>query len=247
VDFVQHLEKEYQRRQAANQGYSLRAFARDVGVDQSALSKVLARKRILTDEIIQRIASNLRLSSAQTRKFLNQSSAVTQPAYVDLEYDRFVAVSDWYHDSLLELIDTVDFEPCTKWISGRLGVRETQIKGAVRRLIKLDLLEISSTGEWIDKSKINSIHPKDISPIALRNYQKQILANSHKAIDSLKLEQRSHTSVTFSGSAEQIEKAKKVIEKCRRDVAEILRSSETKTDVFQIQISLFPVTKGVTR
>lgn len=249
MDFVQLLEKEYQKRISANQSYSLRAFARDLSVDQSALSKVLARKRTLSNEVVQRIASNLKLSASQTKRFLVEpTTKVTQPAYVDLDYDRFIAVSDWYHDALLELIDTNGFVTNTKWIASRLGVKETQVKGAVRRLVKLGLLEITSSGEWIDKSKVNSLHPEEISRVALKTYQKQILSNSIKAVDSVELSKRSHTSNTFSASAEQIEEAKKIIEKCRRDVAALMRSgSRDKSEVFQIQISLFPVTKGVTK
>lgn len=245
MDFVEVLEKEYSRRLVVNSNYSLRAFARDLGIDQSSLSKVLARKRQLTDEVIVRVASNLKLSSSQIKKIINASNITSNhPTYENLDYDRFVAISDWYHDAILELIETHHFKPETKWIAARLGIKEVQAKAAVRRLIKLKFLEVGANGEWIDKSKVNSIHPQDVSLIALRTYQKQILANSIKSIDSVDLSERSHTSNTFSASKENIEDAKKLIAKCRKDVAALLRSSDQpKTEVFHIHIGLFPVTK----
>lgn len=250
MDFVNVLEAEYNKRLEANKSYSLRAFARDLHIDQSSLSKVLARKRILTNDLILRISSNLGISAARAKKYLNASNVtITHPAYKDLEYERFVAISDWYHDAILELIDTESFKPDSKWIAERLEIKESQVKSAIRRLIKLGFLAVDKNGQWADRSKVNSIHPEDTSPIALKNYQKQVLSKSLEAIDAVDLPKRSHTSITFSASSENIEEAKILITKCRKDIAALLRSSKNpKTDVFQLQISLFPITnqkKGV--
>lgn len=248
MDFVKVLETELARRTATNSRYSLRAFARDLNIDQSSLSKVLARKRQLTNPSILRIANHLGLPARQAKKFLSvEQKAIKHAPLSDLNHEQFAIVANWYHDAILELIDTADFKPNLRWIAKRLALSEAQVRAAVQRLENVGYLQITKSGRWIDQSKDNSIHPDQVSSQTLKMYQKQILNNSLKAIDTVELSQRSHTSNTFSGSAENIEEARKLIEKCRRDVATLLGgSANTKnTEVYQIQISLFPITKPI--
>ena len=56
-------------RKTRNSGYSVRAFARDLGVSQTLLSLVLSGKRPVTLELAARIAAVLKFSPEKSEIF----------------------------------------------------------------------------------------------------------------------------------------------------------------------------------
>lgn len=80
------LEAEYrvilivtlQRRKELNRRYSLRSFARDIGVDNGFLSKLLKGKSLLSLEIADRISKKLKLSSSDRSIFIKSAAEEQQ-------------------------------------------------------------------------------------------------------------------------------------------------------------------------
>ena len=60
MSFCAFLRSELARRTSLNRRYSLRAFARSLGVDHSTLSQILRGRRTLTPATIRRLAAALR-------------------------------------------------------------------------------------------------------------------------------------------------------------------------------------------
>lgn len=54
--FVIYLQKEYERRRRKNENYSLRAFARNLGIGSSDLSKIMSGRRAVTTAMIKRLS-----------------------------------------------------------------------------------------------------------------------------------------------------------------------------------------------
>ena len=68
--YVMYLCEELDRRIEGNSQYSLRAFARFLDIDASFLSKVLARKQVLSLKKVEAIVEKLGLSEEQRKKFI---------------------------------------------------------------------------------------------------------------------------------------------------------------------------------
>jgi transcriptional regulator with XRE-family HTH domain len=68
---VDLLLKEFDQRKLKNSRYSLRAYARDLGVDSSFLSKVLRGKRILGYKVAEDMRK--RLSSDGKKSYSSRS------------------------------------------------------------------------------------------------------------------------------------------------------------------------------
>ena len=62
---VQHIVDEFQKRKSVNPTYSLRAFSRDIGVDQSLMTKILKGKRKVSAELACKLSGLLNID-AQT-------------------------------------------------------------------------------------------------------------------------------------------------------------------------------------
>ena len=111
-DFRQLLQAELVRRCNKNASYSLRAYAKSLGMSHATLSSILSGKRPLTKKAIIKISASLNLNKETidlylsrlnsngdgTAKFLNSKIQHQQMAL-----DTFAAISDWYHDAILEL------------------------------------------------------------------------------------------------------------------------------------------------
>ena len=98
------LADELVERKQRNQAYSLRAFARDLGVSASCLSDVLHEKRQLSKKHTHSIAKKLCLSPNEARALREKKEKIlSSPHYLTLEEDVFHLVADWYYFAILNL------------------------------------------------------------------------------------------------------------------------------------------------
>ncbi len=54
TDYIEKVKKEFERRKSKNKSYSLRAYARDLGISPSYLSKLFKYKVPATEGVIKR-------------------------------------------------------------------------------------------------------------------------------------------------------------------------------------------------
>jgi uncharacterized protein (TIGR02147 family) len=150
------LLDEYLRRKKNNPRYSLRAFARHMAIPSGPLSEILAKKRPLTSKQGDRLADRLGYSSDDRKAFLDQIEKERPVAgalksliaprnipdpYQQIQEDRFSLIADWYHFALLALLETTGCRNDPKWMARRLGIPVTQVRSALERLERLELLQ----------------------------------------------------------------------------------------------------------
>src|SRR5207302_616070 len=103
------LRAELTRRCQKNPRYSLRAFARALGMSHTVLSLILSGKRPVPRRTGARMAESLGLDPAQRRAFLSlgdpEPGAAEDAAYERMELDRFELISDWHHFAILSLLE----------------------------------------------------------------------------------------------------------------------------------------------
>jgi predicted enzyme related to lactoylglutathione lyase/transcriptional regulator with XRE-family HTH domain len=163
VLFRHYLQAELASRCARNPRYSLRAFARHLGIDGSTLSQILRGRRVLSPAMIRRLSTKLGLADAQLETFLaaepdRQKQAARQLAALDAVR----VLSEPHHLALLELVRLPDFRPDVRWISRVLGIPADTVNVAVARLLRLGLLRMTGTG-WQDRTE-----GADLSQLARR-------------------------------------------------------------------------------
>ncbi len=83
MGFATYLSHTFEQRRARNRRYSLRAFARDLGIDHATLSQWIRGTRPLHDDVIDRLADALHLSPAErahSREFAPLDLAIVEAA-----------------------------------------------------------------------------------------------------------------------------------------------------------------------
>jgi uncharacterized protein (TIGR02147 family) len=244
LEFKNYLRSELIRRCKKNPKYSIRAFAKALEMDASTLAKILNGKRPIGKKATEKITQKLGLSPAEASSYLkNDLNESEEAAYDRMNLDLFDIISDWHHFAILELMTIDSFQPDAKWISRALGISLSEVKEALDRLVRCHMLEIKGD-QWIDKSsgRSTNIMP-DVTTAALRQLQKQFLQKSIVALEEVPISQRDHTSMTMAIDREKILLAKEKIKTFRRQLAKYLSRSGKRNDVYNLTISLYPLTQ----
>jgi uncharacterized protein (TIGR02147 family) len=250
LDFRRYLQSELVRRTKVNPKYSLRAFARSLGIQPNFLSKILLGQRSVTHATIIRLGLKLGLTPTEIDGFaqkaaqMKSTTAVLVPSYQTLMIDHYHVISDWYHFAMLELATVQNFIPKPQWIARVLGVTVTEVHAAIERLVRLDFLEIKENGKWIILDKGNSTTiGSELTSSALRKMQKQILTQALVALEEVPIEKRDQTSMTMAIDSSLIPEAKLRITRFRRELSSFLENGKKKDQVYQLALSLFPLTQ----
>lgn len=258
TDFRKYLQRELVRRIQANPKYSLRAFAKRLGIAPSLLSKILHEKVGITLKMFTRISQHLDLNPQEVtafREFLGASKHTkrrTVPRngsqydandFEDLSLESFQIMADWYHFAILELTYVNGFQPNPKWIAHALGISVPEVNAAVERLKRLEMLVIDKAGTWTDQSEFVTTLHSHLTSAAQRKHQKQVLSQAQKALEDIPIELRDQTSVTMAIPVSELPLIKEKIKTFRRDLCASLALNPTKDEVYQLAISLFPISK----
>lgn len=242
TELRQILQNELNRRQSANPRYSLRAYARDLGIGVSCISEVLSGKRRLSPKNIVKVLNLLKLSKAEKDGFfesLQGGRNRLEESYMNLFEDEFRLISDWYYLAILSLarMRTNRAEPA--WIARRLNISATEAEDALQRLVRLGFIRVEN-GSMVRLARAVST-TLDIPSAAIRNYHKQTLALAAQSLDTVPVELRDICSVTMPASRKNIRKVKALLLKTRKKVATMLEDPQA-SDVYTLTIQLFPLT-----
>jgi uncharacterized protein (TIGR02147 family) len=248
-NFRDLLKNELIQRINKNKKYSLRAFAKNIEIDPSLLSKILREQRPISIKLIEKIGPKLNLNPQEIDWF-RQLELVAQKSknsiqFNPIEQDHFEIISDWFHFAILELMNVHDFRNDFNWISKRLGIPVYEFKSAVDRLHRVGLLKVNSNGDWEDCSNNHrtfNLGPEYTSG-AHRYAQKQILELSLMALEQIPIQERDHSSIMMATNLKKLNTAKMMIDKFRHDLCKFLETTDKKERIYQLSVSLFPISK----
>jgi hypothetical protein len=241
------LMGELERRSHRNPKYSLRAFARAIGLTPAGLSLVLSGKRQLTLKTGRRIVDRLGLEPNLKGSFL--SGCKGSGRYDDsggsssrtLELDQFALIADWYHFAILSLIDLKEFKSDFQWIASRLGITLAQAKAAVDRLERMGILDTSSR-RWRQVGAPILLE-NQVPAAAARTHQKQVLEKALESLENDPFESREISSMTFAVDPAQMPLAADEIRKFRVYLMNLLGKKGNPREVYHLAVQFYPVTR----
>ena len=254
------LKRVLSERCDRNPRYSVRAFARALGIDHAALSRFLSGVRFPSYKTAQRILKDLDLTPTERQRFLNslaqargQTLQRVGPEFRrmpeiaethELSLEIFRVISDWYHYAILELTFVKNFSSDPRWIAKELGISITEAKLAIERLLLLKLLEKGPSGKLKKAHGHLTTAHKDVTNSGLKRHQSQILERAIESLQNDPIESRSMTSMTMAIDPQKLPAAKKMIEGFTQSLCQFLESDQQE-QVFELGICLYPVQKNV--
>lgn len=127
VTFCRLLQAEFDRRRAANRRYSLRGFARSLGLDHASLSQILRGRRRLTARSVQALGRKLHLPASDIAE------------HAQLEHEAAV----------LAAVGRPGFRPSSRWLANVTGIPVDAVNVTLQRLLRKRRLTMISRDRWL--------------------------------------------------------------------------------------------------
>jgi uncharacterized protein (TIGR02147 family) len=251
VNPVEQLRQEFYQRHAKNPGYSLRAFARDLGVSPGQLSRLLAGSRRLTPVQRLKIAQALGWKIAAIQK--NTTVRKTKLGR-ELSLDAFEWISDWRCYAVLMYLQTPragrlgGTEP--KAIAAGLSLSIHQVREVLEKLDRIGLIRRSESGRWVEAIGPHRVTTKRSLP-AVRLHHEQMMQRAIRALKDPSqgaFLRRMITGQTVSLSTSSFQKICKKVSELQRLIVQLSvadQKSGTNEEVYQINVQVFPHSNSI--
>lgn len=244
------LQAELARRCTNNAQYSLRAFAKFLGVDHSTLSQVLRGKRPLTSRSVRKFAARLGFAAEDIERWITCEERLARLPDDDvihevrrLAQDTASLIADWHHYAILELIHVNDFKPDSRWIARVLGISVDEVNVAAQRLLRLGLLEMTGQDRWIDHLGDARTSIKGFAQAAAERFLQQVRRLTLSALRDLPEGSFEYGATTMAIDTARLPEAFAVIERMRKEILAVLAKGAKRDDVYQLEIVLVPITQ----
>jgi transcriptional regulator with XRE-family HTH domain len=246
-DFRIQLQGELLRRCRDNPRYSLRAFARYLGVEPSFLSKILNGKRSVTLQTLERLCPRLGLNSDQFITGLDSAAGDVQDRELrQLQDDQYRVVADWYHFAILELMSVPGFLGNPAAVSHALGISQPEAKDALARLERLGSVQLNSAdGNHISTGQKVQNPLNDPNSSALKQLQRQVLLMALQALEETPANEREQSTSTIAVDPTLLPVVRDKIKEFRNELSQFLDKAGSKGRVYHMCLSMYPVSGQV--
>lgn len=236
-------------KQRNNPLYSLRAYARDIGIHPATLSQIINGKRTLPLKECDRVAKKLNLGPKEHALF--KESLTTKKHLLDaikiplddqrlmLDESYYKIISEWEHYAVLELFELTDFMKTKEEVAAKLDLTLNRTDVVLTNLKLCKLIEVDSNGKLV-KVYSDVKTSEDISSQALRESHREALQMGIAKIESVPVEWRDFSSSTLAIDMSKLPEAKTIIREFRRKMATLLASGDKK-EVYQLAVQFYPL------
>ena len=265
MNYREILKSSLEERCLINPKYSLRAFANDLEVPVSNLSGVIKGNKGLSRGTAVKISTRLGFNKSEAARFVNlvmasdgRSKKIRQNAekslkegcdvihkndYKEVSLEAFKIISNWYHHAILELVTLKNFRNDASWIAKKLGISEIEVKMAIERLTRLEMLEVKS-GKLVP-TELNTRTTNDVPSEAIRKFHKQMLQKAMDSITLQNIDKRDVSLAVLTVNSKDLPEIKRKIQKFRNELCEqidLLSPANKRDHVYSLGIQFFRIT-----
>lgn len=255
------IKRELDRRVQKNPRYSLRLFAKRLGLAPSTLSDILNRRKNLSVGRAKEVSELLGLNEQQQKQFdlsveWHAARSIEQKRKIedrlrallkkspdqDLSVDHFRLISDWVHMAIVELTDACRIYNA-KDVANKLGLQEIEARLALERLERLELIKKDSRGRYL-KAKSDFCVSSPVKNAALRKFHEQSLERSKDSLEEFGPSDRITATETLSFSRSDLKEVDKAFESFVDRVKQIASERKDKDSVYHLSFNFFPFYLG---
>lgn len=237
--FFSYLERIFLQRQKSNPSYSIRAYARDLGVDQSLLSKFLRKKAEFNWKTVEQCLHRLSAPEEVFEYFKTLRHNFTSDFQL-LEESAMNILGGWKYWAVIEFFK-INPSPTYEIIAQRFGLDTTEAEDIVLTLIKLEFIEfqdglykiLKPNNSWLNNTKTTQ---------ARRKLQRKFFELSLKSIDNVSVDLRHHCSLTVALDSGRIPEFKEKLNSLLIEFSKYSQKNSEINEVYQLTLGFFPLT-----
>ncbi len=254
--FREFLRNCFEIRQQKNAAYSLRQFAKDIGVSHNRLSEILSSDSAISLSLAAKMAGGLKLKTNERDFFLdlvraecartlgakNDAALRLKEHFggrafkVENEQDGGL-LSKWYYLGLVELLTKMPPAPDDE-IKRILGIDSNELTEAKAFLLGQKVIAANAAGG----NKKNSPYLKFESAVPsrlIRNFHFNVLKKAQTAIEEQKISDRKYLSSFVGLRKETLEEARKELEIFNQKFLKKFASEKAADSVYCFSMQLF--------
>lgn len=236
--FIELLREDFVRRRDRNQRYSVRAFARDLGLSAGTLSEVLRGKRVLTLKRASHILERTQVSNVKKRRFSALAGMEVKIPRQNLPQEYNDIMLNWVRHSIFALCEVDAFQATIQSLAKRLRISTRKVQSEIDLLVSRGLLSRQADGSYRrNRDGDWAFHP---GPEERRLYEKNRLELCQKALMEVSENSRLILNMSFHGNEKQLQMFREEIMKAFNRVSAIA-SGGVSEELYQLSCQLFPV------
>lgn len=265
LEYRQYLGDVYQAVKAKVKPYSYLSFAEDLGFSKTNVVRlIIAGQRPITIKAAEKIAkafeligpskkywltliaySNERYPNKREKLFtdlLRYRAMCNSTANNNLQMEYF---SEWYHPIIREMVGLADFNGSPEWIRERLAfpLRLEKIKQSLILLEEIGLIKLDSDSGRYCRSDEKIMTDSEIDSMAIIRYHQKMIEAGKESITRVDEDLRDIRAMTACFPRTMVPKLKEKIQGWLLETIELEQEVEEASEVFQLNIQLFPFTK----
>lgn len=258
-DYRQLIKIEFDKRKEKNSRFSLRAFAKLVGISPATLSEVLNGRHQLSVAKAYHVCQSLKWSKLQQGYFLalvESTLARTQEArdqatlkllsirkscgLKEINQDLFNVLGQWYHFAIVDLMHLEGWDEDPSWISKKLDISVNEAKRALQRLDRLKLIE-RSAGRLRPTNTSLSV-PDGLPSAVIQKYHEEFIHKGLKALRQYPVDLRYFLSLTLTLNEMKYKDMTESIRKFFEGLITTSSSDEYTADrMYGVSVQFFPI------
>jgi uncharacterized protein (TIGR02147 family) len=267
LSYRDYLVKLFETLKTDVPSYSYPQLGEDLGLSRSNVAWLIIKgKRRLTVKAAQRIAAALDLG-ADARRYLETLCSYANARRSDVREDLFRQLaalksktatseqaqrtleyfSEWHHPIIREMVGLEDFESDPAWIGARLVIplMPMQILRSLQLLERLGLIVYDGKrGRHVQTG--GQIHPdREVERIAAVRFHQRMCDMARESVTRVPEQRRELNTLTLCLSDDVAMKATAILYKACEQIMKLESEAKTKSEIYQVNVHLFPFTKPV--
>lgn len=259
-DYRSYLAALFAFRRRRNPGYSLRSFARNLGLSASRLSEVLNSNQEISVGTAASVVQWIDLDPDETEHFLDlvrdrraeavERAEIEQRAALRrskrqlriLREEQLALISDWTPWALMELLSVYGGRLSEAALAQRLGLTPERIVTLVERLVALAYIE--RDGEYFRTLTPRSRSTEDIPSAVIQSYHDKMLDVAKSALKKQSVEQREFSNTVLTVDRRCLIEAKQFLRDFREQfVRTFAKPAQDDAEVYNLSFALFSLEK----
>ena len=260
LDYRNTLKEAFFERRSRNPSYSMRAYARDLGIQVSNLSLVLNRKRGMSVKAASQIADRLGMNESEKNWFCTLVSkehsrsviarerasndiAKAIPLKTNVSPEVWNIVGSWHYFAIMEFLRLPHQCQKPSSIAEALHLNEEDVTEALERLVNVGMLKEDQPGYVVTEA----VHwsPDGIPSEVTRKAHDRILTKAKDALYQQSVSERDFTSMMFTLDPADLPEAKAEIRSFIQNFLQKYSNKSNAQKVYSLNVQLYNLTTGI--
>lgn len=255
---------ELAEKRSRNPRYSIRAAAKQLGVNSGTLTRILNGTRRLGPELLPKVIAflGLKRKEAEYFKLLVQFNQTADPAAKRAYYkellkrrgenrriipeEHYTFFTEWYFSALHELIRMHPGMRDFKKLGALLNppVTESMARKAIETMVRLGFVKKNDKGGFCATDQFITT-AETWHSVAIHSFQVTMAGLAAEALDRFPKQERDFSTLTIGLSDASFEKARSVLKTAWEEIAAIEKRDDSPERVYHVNLQMFPLSNRI--